>query len=117
MTAPPPPAPVEVHRGMVLTEEQTTIYTTGPAYGAAVDRLRAMVRGVARSMADDDDDLAEDLMQEAWIHLWELDPSRYAASDMPALRKALMRKMIDARRKEEAQAKMERRVSGEEVFY
>lgn len=43
----------------------------------AVRELEPFVRRRANRLAHGDEDFAEELMQEAWIKLWELDPLRF----------------------------------------
>src|SRR5579872_4483075 len=68
-----------------------------------VRRLRQFVTRRARRLADGDHDLMNELAQEAWIKLWELDPLRYDLddrNDRRFLRVVLSNRMRDVARKE-----------------
>ena len=97
-----PPAPLSAPRptrappsAIVLSPEQREVVPPGFALRAAYDRLWPMMRCIAMRLADNDADFAEDLLQEAFIHLWELDPSRFDDADQPYLKKALWARMLN----------------------
>ena len=92
----------------VLTAPQTAIHGEGGAFHAALVRLRDYIAWRAKQLACGDADLADDLAQEATVHLWELDPSRFAEEDQLYLRRSLVNRMIDLARAE--RAKTERRL-------
>ena len=62
--------------------------------------LRPFIRTSARRLAGHDRALAKDLEQEAAIRLWQLDPTRFDASDAGYVRSALYKRMQDAARRE-----------------
>ena len=70
------------------------------SFNAAMQRLQVYVRVLARVLSCGDRMLADDLEQEAWIKLWELDPLRMDEDDQPYVRKALLNAMRKAMRKE-----------------
>lgn len=70
------------------------------SFGAAMQRLRVYVQVLARILSCGDRALAEDLEQEAWIKLWELDPLRLDEDDQPYVRTALIRRIRDVMRNE-----------------
>jgi DNA-directed RNA polymerase specialized sigma24 family protein len=70
------------------------------SFNAAMQRLQVYVRVLARVMSYGDRMLADDLEQEAWIKLWELDPLRMDEDDQPYVRKALLNAMRKVMRKE-----------------
>lgn len=70
------------------------------SFGAAMQRLRVYVRVLARVLSCGDRMMADDLEQEAWIKLWELDPLRLDDDDQPYVRTALIRRMRDVMRNE-----------------
>jgi DNA-directed RNA polymerase specialized sigma24 family protein len=58
----------------------------------AMRRHRRFIRMVARRRSSGDPDFAKDLEQEAYIYMWELDPTRFdpaEAADMTYLQRAL----------------------------
>ena len=94
--APPAPRPTRAPpRAIVLSPEQREVFPPGLALRAAHDRLWPMMRSIAMRLADDDADFADDLTQEAFIHLWHLDPSRFDDDDQPYLKKALWARMLN----------------------
>lgn len=55
----------------------------------------------ARWMVDGERDLAEDLVQEALVALWEMDHARYGGEDeLPRLRRNIWRRMRRVARRE-----------------
>jgi len=64
----------------------------------AVERLRPRLRRAARAIAEGDSDLAKDFYQIAIAHLWELDPARFDDDDAAYLWRALVNRMLNARR-------------------
>ena len=79
---------------------QYEVYTIGRAYGLAVERMTPLIEKVARSLAQGDDQLFEDYVQEARIGIWEMDPSRFDESDERYLRRAVVLYMRLAARRE-----------------
>jgi len=83
-----------------LSREQHRIFPEDAAFALAARRFGPVLRRVARRMDGVDPDLADDLVQEALIRLWELGPSRYDAGDDVYVRNRLIGRMRDARRSE-----------------
>ena len=79
----------------MLSPEQQEVWPPGFALRATYERLWPMMRSIAMRLADKDADFAEDLLQEAFIHLWQLDPSRFDEEDQAYLKKALWARMLD----------------------
>ena len=72
-------------------------------FADAVRRLSRFVRRRATEWSGGDRDLATDLMQEAWIKLWELDPLRFDPEnwrDQAYVRAVLVSRMRDVARME-----------------
>jgi RNA polymerase sigma factor (sigma-70 family) len=105
-TRAPPPA-------VKASREQFAIHPPGLALRAAHDRLWPLIRRIALSMANDDYDLADDLVQEAFIKLWELDPSRFDEADEHYLKQALVARMRDALRYELRRGRPDIKVSAD----
>ena len=59
----------------------------------AVAKFRRFIRYGAMVLAGGEVDVAEDLEQEAYIVLWELDPSRFDADDDGYLLRAVFKRM------------------------
>ena len=83
-----------------LLPAQYIVYTDDAAFTVAFARVRKFVEYRALKVSDGDPDWADDLVQEARVHLWELDPSRYTAADDAFVRASLWRRMIDCARAE-----------------
>ena len=67
-------------------------------FASAMGRLGPFVRARAKRLCGGDRDYAEDLVQEAWIKLWELDPLRFDPNDQKDqayVRQALALRMRD----------------------
>lgn len=64
----------------------------------AIERLGPRLRRAARAIAEGDAQLAADFYQIAVTHLWELDPSRFDEDDAAYLWRALVNRMLNARR-------------------
>lgn len=64
--------------------------------------LTPFIRRSAASIALDDAALAEDLVQEAAIQLWQMDPTRFDADDRDYVCGVLYKHMQDAARREHA---------------
>lgn len=102
-TRAPPPA-------IILSAEQRERYVPGPALRAAYERLHPLMRRLALSLADHDEDFADDLLQEAWIRLWEMDPSRFGDADQAYVKQALFARMLDALDHELREGKSDRQI-------
>src|ERR1700694_6017633 len=83
----------------VISREQRLIFREAAAFSHAAERFGPVLRRTAGRMKDVDPDLADDLVQEALIRLWELGPSRYEPRDDVYLRTKLIGRMRDVRRK------------------
>ena len=92
---------------------QRQVFAEGRAFGMAAARRIGFLRRVARMISRGDRQFADDLVQEALIAMWELDPSRFDASDERVFMRMLVDRMKQARRKERVAAAEDRRV---EVF-
>ena len=64
----------------------------------AIERLRPRLRHAARAIANGDAHAAADFYQLAITHLWELDPARFDEDDAAYLWRALVNRMLNARR-------------------
>lgn len=100
----------EMERSLAVSSEQREVHTDARAFREAQERLALIINRHALDLADQDGDLADDLRQEAWVHLWELDPSRFDENDWSYLKKALVSRMINALHRERREARPELRV-------
>ena len=69
---------------------------TARAVEIAIRRHRRFIRTIARRRSNGDPDFASDLEQEAYIYMWELDPTRFdpaESGDMTYLQRALAEQM------------------------
>ena len=101
---PPPTTPPTTPPTALIDATQRTVYGEWSAFTAALARLRGYITRRAKKLAFNDADLADDLEQQAWIRLWELDPSRYDphnARDERYLRSALVHRMRNCVRDEQ----------------
>ena len=85
-----------------LSKEQREVFTEEAAVEAAVQRFLGVLQWKASRMDGVDPDLADDLVQEALIRLWELGPSRFEEREANYVRSVLIGHM-HARRAEEWQ--------------
>lgn len=69
-----------------------------------------MLEGVALSLSEGDEALAADLLQEADIRLWELDPSRFDTRDHEWVQLQLRARMRRAAGRERRHSSPRRRV-------
>ena len=88
---------------------QRQVFAEGRAFGIAAARRMGFLRRVARIISRGDRQLAEDLLQEALIAMWELDPSRFDAEDEHAFLRMLVDRMKQVRRREKAATREDRR--------
>ena len=88
---------------------QRQVFAEGRAFGIAAARRMGFLRRVARIISRGDRQLAEDLLQEALIAMWELDPSRFDAEDERAFTRMLVDRMKQVRRREKAATREDRR--------
>ena len=73
---------------------------TSLAFDTTLARLRRFLRRLALVLARGDADVADEMVQEAMIRLWEIDPARYEPADLSFVRGVLRNRMIDVRRRE-----------------
>jgi len=73
---------------------------TSLAFDTTLARLRRFLRRLALALARGDPDVADEMVQEAMIRLWEIDPARYEPADLSFVRGVLRNRMIDVRRRE-----------------
>ena len=88
-------------RRFAVARRQRHVFAEGRGFALAAERQMQFLRRAARVFAGGDPDLAEDMVQEALIELWDRDFSRFDASDDRELRKVLMERMrfVKAREK------------------
>jgi DNA-directed RNA polymerase specialized sigma24 family protein len=77
---------------------------TDDAVAEALARHREFIRVVAWKLAEGDADLADDLVHEAGIVLWKMDPTRFDAGDREYLEGVLYKRMQKVRWKERRKA-------------
>src|SRR5436309_1766426 len=63
-----------------------------------IARLDDRLRRAARTIAEGDRDLADDLYEVAVTQLWEMDPSRFDQDDEGYLWRSMVNRMLNARR-------------------
>ena len=78
----------------------------------AIARLDGDLRYEARRLARHDRALAADLHQEALICIWQLDPSRFAPTELGYLRTAAVRRMVRLTRREARRGQRFERLGG-----
>ncbi len=83
---------------MTATPLALTVVDATSAVDVAIGEYRPFVRRTARALAKGDGALQDDLEQEAWIRLWELDPTRFQPGDQRYVARALKHRMIDCLR-------------------
>ena len=83
-----------------LAPEQREVFVIGRAMRALLDAIMPHLERTAEKLSRGESDLTEDLLQEASIVLWEMDPSRYDLADWPLIRAAMYRRMRDVARRE-----------------
>jgi DNA-directed RNA polymerase specialized sigma24 family protein len=77
----------------VTTRAQRDYIPAGRAFGQVVQRTLPVVRMFARELSGGLEHFEDDLVQEAYIRLWELDPSRYGPEDERYLVNAMRTRM------------------------
>jgi len=112
------PIPREVLATRVRTS-QYRVHGETHAFVAAKTRLHGFIEHFALKFALNDPDVAEDLMQLAYVRLWELDPSRFGEEDQLYLRAALLKRMLDGARAEYGRffERMTRPASGDTIVF
>jgi hypothetical protein len=83
-----------------VARRQRDVFGEGRGYAAAAARQLQFLRRAARVFAGGDPDLAEDMVEEALIELWDRDFTRFDAADDRELRKVLMERMRFAKMRE-----------------
>lgn len=105
-SAPIEPAPARIGvepRLFRVARAQRQIFAEGLGFAVAAERHMLFLRRAARVFAAGDPDLAEDMVQEALIELWDLDFSRFDAADQRELRKVLITRMRFVKARERMQ--------------
>jgi DNA-directed RNA polymerase specialized sigma24 family protein len=98
------PARIEPEpRRFAVARRQRHIFAEGLGFSLAAERQMQFLRRAARVFAGGDPDLAEDMVQEALIELWDLDFSRFDADDDRELRKVLIGRMRFVKAREKLQ--------------
>lgn len=75
---------------------------TADAVPEAIAKFGEFIHFTARRISRRNSTLAEDLVQEAAIRLWQLDPARFDADDAPYLEREIERHMSRAAQRERA---------------
>jgi len=78
------------------------VVDTDRALEQVIRRLHRGLRKVALQLSRRDRDVAADLVQEAFIWIWQLDPSRFADDEISYLRKAAVNHMVSLHRRDAA---------------
>lgn len=99
-------------RRPAVVQRQTRACTEERAMAVAVRDRLPLLRRAARVLSRGDWQLAEDMVQEAIIELWDRDPSRYAAEDERLLRKILFDEMKIVRLRDRRDRGGDMRVEG-----
>ena len=83
--------------GPTLLPGQQQVFTWQRAFGvwysALMPELKREAGAIVRNGDLAGEDARDDLVQEAAIRLWHLDPARYGPAERGALRRALSRRM------------------------
>jgi DNA-directed RNA polymerase specialized sigma24 family protein len=87
-------------------------FDTRDALPEMLAELLPKIHRTATKLAADDPAMVEELVQEAAIELWNLDPTRFDAGDTPYVEAALFKHMHNVMRHERAASGGERRVGG-----
>ena len=91
-------------------EAQRSVYTWQRAFGEISDQWKPLLKRIARLIAKHDDSVAEELVQEALVRLWELDPSRFDERDYRYVKRELLARMRSAAKRNRRQHGGKRRV-------
>ena len=89
---------------LVRVAAQRTTHGMGRAFATLDEAWLPLLQRVAALIADGDLMLADDLVQEARILLWELDPSRFERDDLRLAKRMLVRRMRKVARREGVRA-------------
>lgn len=84
----------------ITTPAQHDVVTAGRAFGRVAERTLPIVRQMAGELSEGIEAFEDDLVQEAYIRLWELDPSRYGPEDERYLLEAMRTRMRAAAERE-----------------
>ena len=87
-------------------------FDTRDALPEMLAELLPKIYRTATKLAADDPTMVEDLVQEATIELWNLDPTRFDAGDREYVEAALYKHMHNVARAERTASGGERRVGG-----
>jgi len=79
--------------GVMETQSAAVVYPEAAAHALAWAQIEGWVQRTAQGLASDGSTTAGELVSEARHELWELDPSRFDASDEIWLKGALRRAM------------------------
>lgn len=98
--------------GSITPMRAVRIETTDDIVRAAAAQFEGCIKAEAKQLAAGSRELRKDLEQEALILLWELDPTRFDASDRGYLRTAIRQRMRDVLREEKRLSGGGRRLKG-----
>ncbi len=96
---------------VVTHDEQRQVYGWARAFAELATAWRPWLEARAQGLTSNRD-LQEDLVQEALIALWELDPSRFSAADHGPVRARLTMRMAAVRKSDHRARGGGRRVQG-----
>lgn len=99
-------------RAVAVEYRQRHVFAEGFAFRLAVERMLPVLKRAARVLSRGDGELADDMVQEALIDLWEYDISRYDAEGELVLRKILFDRMRFVRLRERIDALAGQRAKG-----
>ena len=102
LPSPPPPLKAD--------EAQRTVYGWARAYGFVAEAWMPWLLEAARDVSPGSKTVREDLVQEALVRLWELDPSRFDERDHELVKEELIVRMKQAMRTERRRHGRKRRV-------
>jgi DNA-directed RNA polymerase specialized sigma24 family protein len=98
-------------RRVAVAYRQRRVFAEGLAFSLAAERMRPVLERSARVISRGDYQLAQDMVQEALIDLWDFDISRYDAEGENVLKKVLADRMRLVRRQERRDSIAARRVN------
>ena len=98
-------------RRPAVADRQRRVYAEGRAFAMVAEQRLPLLRRAARTLSRGDRQLADDMVQEALIELWELDVTRFDAADEKVLRKVLYDRMRFVRLRERMDRGAEMRVA------
>jgi hypothetical protein len=83
-----------------IARRQRQVFAEGLGFALAAEKRMRFLERSARVFSRGDCELAQDMVQEALIELWDRDFTRFDADDERELRKALLARMRFARLRE-----------------